>query len=1203
MSNLKDIYKKLFGVDFLFTTSGNNTLLLNSDVTINNSITANGNIFTNTLNIGNSLYLNNNTKTNNIFSNSVTANNITFDNLIVSNISFVNNILCNDTLYVKDINVSSTGNINNFTSTNLLIKGNLDANDITINNICSNDSITINSNIINFNKKFITRDENLILNVKDVYIKDKNIIIGYNENNYTQYGIIINNISGNNGFITTDIYSDYYKIKLPNSNKINNIATITLDENFYVSNTSYINNNLTCNSLFVNKLTFSNELHGNNLSVLNLEANNIYSNTLNSNNMNVLYNVETNNIFINNDLITNNLSSNSLFLKNDFIANNITCLNNIYINNTSGLTSNLNVSGNINVNNNINSNNINIIQNMTSNKLFSLNVYSTNISINSNLECTDYNSSTCNVINNVTSNSLIINNATVIANGLYTNNIIRMELKHYNNSKQANANGVPVGGLFRTYNIVKICLDTTAPILELVGGSNYVIKVGSVYYEPGVNVLNETCDVYLVSIKDMANIEYITNIIKVSANMAISFINTSVESKYIFKYFSADKNSNITTMERNVIIPSPPFYYHYAQHTGLDGFYKINNDMYKVYDGRFPGITMIYFKNKYYLFSRNSAEQKSSDDLCNLYAFSSDRINWTMNYYFLNISKNLYQNESWFRINNVCASTKYILVFMYSDPGNRYRSLDLYRSEDGINWNTTPIKMIKSTPERSRIDSHVHVANDVIFHLDLFTQTVYISKDYGDTWFTNVGRFQYLNYKSFAIYVNNIYFIYFGPQFGCIFSSDLIYWDGYNLEGKYAVINPWESIPEIYHYNYYIKWYYYTRFVASYVSAANNYIIMVGSFSAGGGDIYSCLYIYYIHSSELSNAWIGTYKWRAIPIIPPEIDNKHLFKEIRACHKIFGSPIYYINNKYHMVGRADCTCIDIKGNYHSVIIFFNGTSENLADWIFQKNQEDIIISSNYRSFYDNKLPIIPGDYFTDILNGEIFVLNEQGYEKPHFIWTNMLNVRLCDYCVYSMNDLNNTIVLSPIYEFNGGILYDNYWNVCDKTNGTAWSGDDINKDIFKIINTLYHGFSISMNVTYDGYGWYTENNILYNNGSVEFFMFNTINSTNKCGIRVTGNNMYFYGTNNTFIQLASNISITGTNNWLFIMQRHGSIRIYKNNELLLNKDVTFDHSLLLPKLTFGNSFDTKKAFMRNCNISNIKVWDKIIILQNIGILM
>jgi carbonic anhydrase/acetyltransferase-like protein (isoleucine patch superfamily) len=555
-------YRTAVGVDSISTDLTGNTFFQNSLTLLSNLYVSSYSIFNNSVITLNNLYV----SSYSLFNNNVTSLN-TFN---VSNNSYFNNL--NN---LNNLNISSNCILNTLTVSNLsLFNNNLSINSSLyvsgisfLNNIYTNTIIPINDTINIINPVINIGSPNSIVNINgtSVFIStsqfnivDKIIALNLNDTGPADIGYYSGiQILGTNGtgYIKTSSDASRYEIKTPVSLDINYIAVLDLNNNFNVSGTSLLTNDVTIlSNLNVSGITSINGslTISSNLNVLG--NTNIIGNTTVLGNLNIsgstnilgsvsiLSNLNVNNLIVNNSTTIFNslnigvdcfLNSNtningSLFVNQNFSTYNLTILSNlnvggnVIINNSTTINSNLNVLGNMNLNSTTINSSLYISNNSTING---------NISLNNSL--------------NILGNANILGNVT-INSGINISGQFIQSLPNYLDNASAKTAGIPIWGWYRTGGMLKIRLDDTPPIIYLLGNTIISIFANSTYTDPGA---------YSVSITDISNPVYfslVTGSTNLISNILISNTDTLITQttqlavgNYTATYTATDSNGLI----------------------------------------------------------------------------------------------------------------------------------------------------------------------------------------------------------------------------------------------------------------------------------------------------------------------------------------------------------------------------------------------------------------------------------------------------------------------------------------------------------------------------------------------------------------------------------------------------------------------------------------------------------------------------------
>jgi len=574
--NLTNIYKKMFNIENIISNDNTPDIIFNGVLTTFSNMTINSELnFSNDINIFGDLISPSNN--NIVYTKNISTTNCNINNITCNIINcFTDLTIINDLNNFNNIEILNNLNVSNMTSNYVNISGLCNVNHINTITILSTLDLLIDSdniNIGNVNSNININGTYLNIMTTDIEISDKVLALNYNSNNSSidtgnNCGILIQSINNNDGYILSNTENTYFNIKLPDDDIVNYICELELNNDLII----------TGNSLFHNNVSVNDKLNVSNDSILN---NALIDNLYISDSGNLLE-LNINSFTVVNNFNTINLSSNSITIMNTFYNNNnITILSSVYLNTLICDTLDIKkdiifsddviVYGNITTNAIFNNNNIIVNNNIYSNDITILSnlVFSDNVSILSNLnidnDMVSLNISSSSNIN--ISNNLTVDGNITIGSNLNTNNIIILpNLKEFENSKIAALNNIPLGGLFRTGNIVRIRDDVTPPTIVLIGEYIEYVLANTIYIESGVSS-DENFPVYLVSILHNTT-ELLNNAILINNNKQIPEINTSVEKTYILTYASKDNNNNIITISRQIkIINAISDYINYVEYT------------------------------------------------------------------------------------------------------------------------------------------------------------------------------------------------------------------------------------------------------------------------------------------------------------------------------------------------------------------------------------------------------------------------------------------------------------------------------------------------------------------------------------------------------------------------------------------------------------------------------------------------------------
>lgn len=440
--------------------------------------------------------------------------------IFLKNATFNNKLKVSGTSTISG-NVTMMSNLN--ISNTSIIEGNIYSNNL-YTYIFNNNTSTLLSNI------YITNNS---------YLNNTTIL----SNLYVNNSLINNNLFANNLYVSNNSIINGNISILSNLNIINcQLSNINISKNINVSNNSILNNNATFKNLnvsgytFINNGTFSNNLLISGSTFIN---NNLISNNLNvKNNLTVNNPVSLYNLYISNtSIFQSNVTCNSLFISGTTVINNNVSLNSFLYVNGSTLINN-----NLQINNNLNITNTAILQNIT---CFS-NLYVSGNSV--------FNNSV--ILNN---NATIISNLNIIGttNISSTVNISTLVslLPEYSDNYSALINNIPIWGLYRTGDIVKVRLGEDLPIISIIGATTLSLNIGSTYTDPGIvatSAYNDILNPYVSSIKNTSNSELLSSSINI--NNLSTFINTNILDKYIITYEAIDMFNNTNRINRYINI-------------------------------------------------------------------------------------------------------------------------------------------------------------------------------------------------------------------------------------------------------------------------------------------------------------------------------------------------------------------------------------------------------------------------------------------------------------------------------------------------------------------------------------------------------------------------------------------------------------------------------------------------------------------------
>lgn len=298
----------------------------------------------------------------------------------------------------------------------------------------------------------------------------------------------------------TTMYSDlntqnYTSTSFICNNSMNPIVDIT--NNILNVNTSYSSDLLIAYDDFnlFNNLTCNNNIYSDKIIVNNLTINNLICNEN-----------QVTNLYVSNTIYTDNISTiNLLYVSNTSIFENITAytlMNTRYIANTfDGITMNSNT--------------------LSLNKI----TFFSNLNVDANISCSNVYTTGFTIANTID----ITNNCTTT--NILTNNLL-CKLKEYPDNNSAITNGIPLNGLYRTGDIVKVRINEIDVELNLNGNSTDRTWIDIPYTDPGAVINNNTEGYTLYTVG------------------TVSYYKTG---KYIRYYNAVDGNNTVVAAQRRII--------------------------------------------------------------------------------------------------------------------------------------------------------------------------------------------------------------------------------------------------------------------------------------------------------------------------------------------------------------------------------------------------------------------------------------------------------------------------------------------------------------------------------------------------------------------------------------------------------------------------------------------------------------------------
>ena len=288
-------------------------------------------------------------------------------------------------------------------------------------------------------------------------------------------------------------------------NTTNNTTILEKDSIFFKD----INSTGTINTSF--DVSIYSSIYSDNISCNSIETNNdVYIDSCTvTNNTHIINNITSLN------LITENISISSIITSNTFISSNInvnsiTVSNNLHNINNITVTNNLNtlsdiICDTVNLNignmNNLDGNNITVNTIHHNDTNITINNYLSFINVETNnINCTFISCNNNFLIDNSTNNNIICNNNSVsdninvtkdcVSNSMDLSLIIN-KLNEYPDNDTAVADSVPFNSLYRSADIVKVCIDHTNNII-LNGNDTITIYENESYTDEGATISNNT---------------------------------------------------------------------------------------------------------------------------------------------------------------------------------------------------------------------------------------------------------------------------------------------------------------------------------------------------------------------------------------------------------------------------------------------------------------------------------------------------------------------------------------------------------------------------------------------------------------------------------------------------------------------------------------------------------------------------------------
>lgn len=504
----------------------------------------------------------------NLTSTNIQCDNCTATNLNISETSTFQVMTTTNVDVTNDCYVSTNVVTENLISNNISVNSDFNCSinkstDILTNNIFNDSSITIDSNNITIGNTnsiitFSGTTNNIIST--DLNIKDRLIYLNNsNDDSKTSFGFIINTTS-EDGFLMYTMDNGFIaKAPLQENDSHTLITFFDNNKNITVSGNSLLYGNVTV----LNNLNISNNcILQESLTTTNIfVSDNVSCSTITSTN----YNISSI------GYITNNLTTNSMFTDELLCNSNLICDANLSVDNLYGKDS-LTISSNLNILNDLMVlNDCTVLSNTTINS----NLIVTNITCNNNAHLHDVcitdtistnsmfcdnllvqsnttNISTANISGNININS------NVTLNSITTTDYNIVHLKHFQTNYLARQGGIEKWELYRTGGIVKIGLDIIPPVItvnDLTVSTNF----SSLPYNDSGVTSNDNddglLDVYLISVKDSTQKEYIASDILINGPTQINpSPDPFIVEQYTLLYKSTDVIGNVGTASKTLMI-------------------------------------------------------------------------------------------------------------------------------------------------------------------------------------------------------------------------------------------------------------------------------------------------------------------------------------------------------------------------------------------------------------------------------------------------------------------------------------------------------------------------------------------------------------------------------------------------------------------------------------------------------------------------
>ena len=314
------------------------------------------------------------------------------------------------------------------------------------------------------------------------------------------------------------------------------------------------------------------------------------------------------------------------------------------------------------------------------------------------------------------------------------------------------------------------------PILTLNGSSSVVVEITNIYTDLGATVyypLNQSIIVYITSIIDQNNIEYITTPLNALSTNTINNLNTNLLNYiYTITYSVTDLNNNIFSITRTLTISLLPigitFYSTskpnvYATTSTKTSntiyYYGYNNGRYTSTD--FVKLTfnsdIIYYMDSNQVVSSNIVTTDSNGILWTTIGLITMQVYNPMNY-SINYNSNtysLYFNPNLLLMSNGIYKNNNGSDYVYQYNNNWYSSIDMITFYKILfDPTNTIVQGVSST-------DIIYVYNNIV----LTTQPLVHTLNNIDYWIFEIIRANPNNLSDYFIYYNNIIYMQASPAY------------------------------------------------------------------------------------------------------------------------------------------------------------------------------------------------------------------------------------------------------------------------------------------------------------------------------------------------------------------------------------------------------------------------------------------------------